>query len=396
MAGKRKNGEGSYGEKMIKGVKYKYYRFQNGKYIYAKTSKELNEKIKKTQEKDEEEIKLALNPNGKLTIGEFANNWLKSKKSTVKPKTYDGYEFNVSIINDIKFMFGNMQIRNIEKKQVQDFLNEMAEYYARNTILKTRTLLNQIFDEAVENNLITKNPVIKTKVPLEENIKKNTKEIIVLEKEDIDKFVKEADSVNGDGLHTPCGKIGEPMYGIAAKMAVFILNTGLRASEAIGLQWDCVDFENKTIKIKRADTYIKDRNEDANSRYKLHTGTPKSKSGIRTVPLTNKALEILEYCKENKRNEYVFTTKTGGRILQSNLDKTIKRMLKRANCDVQNCGAHALRHTFASQLIAAGVDVSVISKLLGHSKVSTTYDIYVHLLEKQDEKAINALNNIFK
>ena len=395
MAGKRKNGEGSYGEKIIKGTKYKYYRFSNGKYIYAKTSKELNEKIKITQEKEEEELKLTLNPNGKLTVGEFANNWLKSKRSTVKPKTYDGYEFNINIINDNRFMFGSMQIKNVEKKQIQNFLNELTEYYARNTILKTRTLLNQIFDEAVENNLIIKNPVIKTKVPLEENVKKDTREIIILEKEDINKFIKEAERINGEDDITPTGKIGTYVYGNAAKMAIFILNTGLRASEAVGLQWDCVDIENKIIKIKRADTYIKNRNENSEIKYKLNTGTPKSKSGIRTIPLTDKAVEILKYFENNKNSKYVFTTANGTQILHSNLNKTIRRILKHANCKVQSCGAHALRHTFASQLIAEGVDIQVISKLLGHSKVSTTYDIYIHLLEKQDEKAIETLNNIF-
>ena len=393
---RRKNGEGSYGEKTIKGVLYQYYRDPSGKQIYAKTPKELKEKVKAFKDLKDEEKKYLTNPDGKLTIGEFSKNWLESKKSTIKPKTFDGYEFNVNIINDKRFGFGTRQIKTITKDHIQKFIYDLADVYARNTIVKTRILLNQIFDEAVERDLIFKNPVNKTKLPLEDNIEKKTREIIILEKDDIDKFVKESECINGDGTHKSCGKIGEHMYGIAAKMAVFILNTGLRASEAIGLQWDCVDFENKTIKVKRADTYIKDRSTNSDTNYKLHTGTPKSKSGIRTVPLTNKALEILYYCKENQKNEYVFTTKTGGRVLQSNLDKTIRRMLQRAECKVQSCGAHALRHTFASQLIAEGVDIQVVSKLLGHSKVSTTYDIYVHLLEKQDEKAIETLNNIFK
>lgn len=392
---KRKNGEGSFSEKTINGIKYQYYRDSSGKQFYAKTMKELKEKIANFKNEQKENIKYTSNPDGTLTIGEYANRWLEIKKRSVKPKTYDGYEFNVGIINDKRFKFGTRQIKTVTKDHVQKFLFDLADEYARNTIVKTRILLNQILDQAVDAGLLIKNPVMKTELPIEENMTKKTREIVILEKDDIDKFVKEADCINGDGTHTPCGKIGTPMYGMAAKMAVFILNTGLRASEAIGLQWDCVDFKKKTIKVKRADTYIINRDKNGDAKHKLHTGTPKSKSGVRTIPLSDKALEILRYCEENKKSEYVFTTSTGTPILQSNLDKTIKKMLKRADCKVKSCGAHALRHTFASQLIANGVDVQVISKLLGHSKVSVTYDIYIHLLEKQDEKAIETLNNIF-
>ena len=400
MAGRRKKNEGCYGKKTIKGVTYNFYRFptQNGvegKYVYAKTMKELQEKIKKIKEQEEGDDYLINSKGMLLTVGDYAERWLIAKKQTIKPKTYDGYEFNVSIIQNKQFILGCMQIRKVKKKQIQDFFDELTEYYARNTILKTRTILNEIFDEAVEERLIERNPVSKTKVPLEENIKKKTREIVILEKDDIEKFIKEAESINGDGSHMPSGKLGTPVYGIAAKMAVFILNTGLRASEAVGLRWDCVDMQDKIIKVKRSDTYIKDRDKNSEKKYKLQTGTPKSQKGFRTIPLSNKAIEILEFCKENQKNEYVFTTKNGNRVLQSNLDKTIKRILKNGNCKINSCGAHALRHTFASQLIAEGVEIQVISKLLGHSKVSTTYDIYIHLLEKQDEKAIQALNNIF-
>ena len=393
MAGKRKNGEGSYGEKTIKGVKYKYYRDVDGKYIYSRTQKELTEKIKKKREKQKEEDILNSNPNGKLTIGEYADSWLKSKRTTIKPKTYDGYEFNISIIKSPDFMFGSMQIVKIQKKQVQDFLDEMAGKYARNTIIKTRTLLNQIFDEAVENNIILKNPVTKTKVPLEENVKKNTREIIFLEKDDIEKFKKEALAVNGDGLHKPIGKHGTPMYGVCGKMAVFILNTGLRAGEAIDLRWENVNLDKKIINVKKAATYIKNRNAESNKKYTLESGTPKSIKSIRTVPLSDEAIDIIKSC-ENNHSEFVFATRNGTRVLHSNLDKTINRILQRANCNVQHCGAHALRHTFASQLLANDVEISIVSKLLGHSKISTTYDKYIHVLKNKDVDAINTINTI--
>lgn len=393
MANKRKNGEGSYGEKIIKGVKYKYYRDVDGKYTYAKTQKELTEKLKKKKEKQNEEEILSSNSNAKLTIGEYADIWLKSKQKSIKPKTYDGYEFNVNIIKSSDFMFGSMQLKATQKKQVQDFLNAMAEKYARNTIIKTKALLNQMFDEAVESNIIIKNPVIKTKVPLEENIKKDTKEIVFLEKDDIEKFKKEAFAINGDELHKAIGKRGTPVYGVCGKMAIFILNTGLRAGEAIDLRWENVNLEKGTITVKKAATYIKNRSPKSDKKYVLKSGTPKSAKGIRTIPLSDEAINIIKLC-ENNNSEFVFATRNGTRVLHSNLDKTINRILRRADCNVQQCGAHALRHTFASQLLGNGVEVSVVSKLLGHSKISTTYDKYIHVLKNKDSEAIEILNKM--
>lgn len=392
MGHKRKNGEGTYGDKEINGKLYKYYRTASGKYIYGKTQSELTAKIKEynKQQKDDE---ILTNKSSKaLTIGEYAHQWLIGKKLYIKPKTYDGYEFTVNVICDKKFMFGDMQLRSIQKEQVQNFISELAEHYARNTIIKTRVILNQIFEDAVDKEIILRNPVRKTKVPLEENIKKQTKEIVILEESDIIKFIAEAKCINGDGRHKPCGRIGEPRYGICSEMALFILNTGLRASEAIGLKWKYVDLEKKTIYIKNATTYIKDRDVNSTKKNKLHDGTPKSKTSIRTIPLSDMAVEILKKRKENRNSEYVFTTDNGTQLLNSNLDKTINRILINGECDITEIGAHALRHTFASQLIAQGVDIQVISKLLGHSKVSTTYNIYIHLLQKQDEKAIKVLN----
>lgn len=391
--GKRKNGEGSFSVKTINGIKYQYYRDPSGKQFYAKTTKDLKEKIKAWKDIQKENDKLINNSDGTLTIGQFSNEWLKSKQTTIKPKTYDGYEFNINIINDKRFGFGTRQIKTINKDHVQNFLNSLAKSYARNTITKTRTLLNQIFEEAIEKKLITSNPVVKTKVPLEENIEKDTKEIIILQQSDINKLIIEADCINGDGLHKPCGKIGTPRYGMSSKAIIFLLQTGLRAGELIGLTWDNVDLNKKEIHIKKSITLVKDRLNETENNYMMKSGSPKTKKGIRTIPLTNKAIEILEYCEKNKISDYVFSTKNGKPFDISNLERTLNKMLLNAECDIDQCGLHALRHTFASQLLANGVDIQVVSKLLGHSKVSTTYDIYIHLLEDQDEKAIEVLNN---
>lgn len=394
--GKRKNGEGSYGEKTIKGVKYKYYRDSNGKYTYAKTMKELNQKVALKKEKEKEEETLRTNSKGLLTLSEYADYWLKSKTTSIKETTYDGYEYILDmIIKNKKYMIGDMQIKSISKTQVQNLFDELAKDVARSTIFKTKTLLNQIFDKALEDKLVIINPVYKTVVPIEERVEKDTREIVILEQEDIIKFKKEANVINGDGTHKPCGKHGTPLYGMAAKISVFILNTGLRIGEAIDLQWTDVDLDKKIINVESNGIYVRDRRENAKTKYISKSSSTKTRRK-RQIPLSDEAIDILNYCKEHSKGKYVFSTQNGTKYSRSNVDKTIKKIATRGGCEVQQCGAHALRHTFASQLFANGVDVNVVSKLLGHTKVSTTIDIYIHLLKNKNVEAINTLNELNK
>ena len=390
--GKRRNGEGSFGVKHVHGTEYQYYRDVSGKQIYARTMKELKEKINAWREDEKDKERLKHNPDGTLTIGEFAESWLELKRLSIKPKTYEGYEFAISIVNNNKYRFGRRQIKTIERDHVQRFIDELADDYSRETIQKTRMVLSQIYDEAVEKNLVNINIVKKTKVPSEENVVTKAKEIIILDKDDIDKLIKEANTINGDGTHTPCGKIGTYRYGIGSRAIIFLLQTGVRTGEMLALSWDDVDLDKKQIMIRRNLTNVKNRDKNSDKRYVNHIGTPKTKKSKRIVPLTDLAIDVLIYCKENSNSEYVFASKNGEPLNRRNLTRTLERMLNNADCRVKRCGLHALRHTFASRLIYNGVDIKVVSSLLGHDDISTTYNRYVHLIPNQDREAINMIN----
>lgn len=83
--------------------------------------------------------------------------------------------------------------------------------------------------------------------------------------------------------------------------------------------------------------------------------------------------------------------KTVKRFLPANRDTTFRQILKNAGID-KISGVHSLRHTFASMLFKKGVDPKTVSELLGHSDVSITYNIYIHIIHEQKTKAINLLN----
>lgn len=202
------------------------------------------------------------------------------------------------------------------------------------------------------------------------------------------KIYEESKRINVPGFNWG-GKIGEPTYGNNANIIVFILYTGLRISEAIGLQWNEVDIDNKKIKVTNNAT-IKGKNSS--------TKTP---SGTRIIPLNDIALEIINI--ENKLNpshninDYVFITKNGGQIAsRQNINRTLQNMVVRAGCSVNKLSPHELRHSFGSALLRKGVDIKIVSKLLGHKDITVTYNIYIHILKEQEITAINMLNDINK
>ena len=141
---KRKNGEGSWGKKKIGKYTYNYYRDINGNYTYGKTIKEVNQKL--TQKKEQEFVL-----NNKTTFGEYINNWLLQKKSTIEPTTYDCYETMIDsqIINFKDYDLANQQLSNLSRKTFQKYLDALAEKYSRATIKKIWVIIKQCFSLSI-------------------------------------------------------------------------------------------------------------------------------------------------------------------------------------------------------------------------------------------------------
>ena len=92
-------------------------------------------------------------------------------------------------------------------------------------------------------------------------------------------------------------------------------------------------------------------------------------------------------------NGYVFTTSTGKIVSARNVRRGLDRLLR--ECGIKDdYGLHSLRHTFVSLLLEKGVDIKIISELIGHEKVSTTYNIYAHLMPNQKETSVQLLDDL--
>ena len=175
---------------------------------------------------------------------------------------------------------------------------------------------------------------------------------------------------------------------------LLILNTGLRMGEALSLKWDDIDFAKKTITVTKNNVLIRNRDTDGNKigGYKLQTqDSAKTSCGNRIIPMNRSAEEALLELKKNNTTPFVIINSQNNQVLPSNFERTFHTVLTNAGIN-KTYGIHALRHTFASMLFAKGVDVKIVSKLLGHSTVKITYYIYVHLFEKDIIHVTNVLD----
>lgn len=169
----------------------------------------------------------------------------------------------------------------------------------------------------------------------------------------------------------------------------FILQTGLRTGELVGLKWDDIDFDKKTLTISRSMEF----------RYKVgewRVGPPKSKSGYRTIPLTDEAIRILKAQKEKNRNikvipmewaETVFLCRKGEPVKNSTYDTALFKLCDKVG--IKRFSMHVLRHTFATRCIEAGMMPKTLQKILGHSNIGITMNLYVHITEEEKLKEIN-------
>jgi integrase len=257
-------------------------------------------------------------------------------------KNYDKY---------IKELFGYKSLDKIKPADISLWQNSLQKdsKLSKSYILKIRGLLSTMFEDAIENDVIKINPVKKAK-RLKQTVETKVKriELTPFKSEEINKILSVGTNQDKNLIAT-------------------LFMTGLRIGECIGLSWDNIDFENRTITIQK---------QIVNGEIKNILKTSKSK---RIIPIIE---SLLPFLKDQKKltgqfNSFIFLTKrsnkhyhSAGRIREQIWIKA----LKEANVEYRNL--HQTRGTFISTLISNGEDITYVSKIAGHENVKVTLERY--------------------
>ena len=394
---RREKGTGSWDTVVKKGITYQRFRRKYDGMTYRKefvgrTKADVKRKI---QEFESKTMHITNRDYLKMPLGECIDIVIESLESTFKTNNYATLQAtNRCYIKTNKI--ADVQMGSIDTLIIQNYYTELSKKYSESTVKKTRTLFNTVFDYLVSIKIMTSNPAKGIKMPHSTNYAVKKKEHSFLSLEQAERF-KETALMKADEA-TPGIKTGDYIYGRNARFCLIILYTGMRIGEAYALTWNDVDFERNTINIDKSMERIK-----INEKYQWVTDTPKKHASIRVIPIAKTTKEQLLYLKSinpgksAKGTDNIFVTENNIPPSQSTLTRTLKAILTRAEINPNGFGLHDLRHSFGSMLLQKGweenkpVDIKVISEILGHDDVSTTYNIYLHVMNKHKSEVINLL-----
>ncbi len=315
----------------------------------------------------------------RMTVENYMFQWLALyKKPNLKPKSYK--RLTQTFENQIKPYIGRLQIQSVKSDDIQNMINRIMSEHSYSTMKKAYDFVNECFKQGILKRELLHNPCDGVKIP--KRPKKSVDEaVFCYNPEQVREIVSIATSKNSRGRYNF-------RYG---NVILLLLYTGIREGEALYLKWKNVDFENRQI-------YVCGNVVDVDGEL-IEQDTPKTNSGNRYVPLTDGAVQALMNLKDIiKDNDRVIATSAHKPVNPSNIHRTMDNILKR--CESEGVGTvknrvHALRHTFATSLIKSGVDIKAVSEVLGHSDVTTTLNIYHHIMQEQKRQSIMILDNYF-
>ena len=310
---------------------------------------------------------------GTMTFKELADIWLNDYHGTETPRWL--YSQDLTIKKHLLPTLGGIMVKDIRQIHLQTIITSLSQQgYATETMKKIKHTAERIMKVAVGSDIILRNPFSEIRIPRK------------------DPDVRRALTDQEIGLITDTWR-GHNL-GI---MAMIMLYAGLRKGEATALEWEDISFDERLIHITKATCSLK------------NTATikkPKTKAGTRAVPIPRVLLEAL--IEKRKPSGYVCTSAGGGFLTDSSFKRQWASYLHYLNiCAggqngagpyihridvIDNITAHMLRHTYATMLFDANVDIKSAQRFLGHEDVQVTLAIYTHLTKYKEDQAIKALN----
>lgn len=338
------------------------------------------------------------NKRAKMTLNEYFDYWFgtyaRSGRKATTCTNYKSY-YNTYIRETI----GKKAIVKITKLDCQRIINEMVENGKKHsTMLNLKCCLNKVFESAIDEDILMKNPIKNLQVPNTERKKRTAIEYSQIEI--FMNYVRNSEK-----------------YSKQYSEFVVLFNTGMRIGELAALTWDCIDFENNTIRIDK--TVNRYRKKDFG--FTVAIASPKSKTSTRVIPMSNDVRKILLKHKllniqpvepvpvvddygniKRKISNLVFVNSQRRVWIEPNFLALINRIIKNYNKEadrehkerIENFCPHMARHTYTTLAYSAGADVKAVSEILGHASTSVTIDTYAHLTEEKKRKQEEVIKTI--
>lgn len=338
------------------------------KIVYGKTEKEVREKAKETERRIKQGI-----ITDETTVSDYIEYYCDLLQDT---KTAGQYQLIKARLQVVSHYIGNKSLYDIRKNDVQIALNKIAQsnpYTGKPSSIKTMTDYRReafnLFENAVDNDYIEKNPAKNLSIP---KIAEKPKERRALTEEERDRIVN---------------------FKHRAQLPLMImLFSGLRKGELTALKWSDIDLDRKTISVTKSYDF------------KQHTVKSPKNGKSRLVFIPDILVDFL--IKQPNKDGFVVASAHNKMMTLSAWDRLLESYLCDVNasvCDVSKFSPyrkmliepftyHCLRHTYCTMLYEAGVDVLTAQQQMGHSSPEITLRIYTHLGEKQKQLNVEKLN----
>ena len=356
------------------------------KSIYGKNQKEVRQKLSKvTTEIDEG---LYLEP-AKMTLSDWMDLWYKEYTFDKKYSTLKGYKAQIN--KHIRPGIGKYNLSQLNPMILQRFFNHLSEPNEKGKVLSPKSIknvyiiLSGILEQAVENEMISKNPCKKVKLP-----KVYNKQITPLTDKQVKDFLEIIST--------------DEIYGTILRVIVF---TGLRLGEAMGLTWDCVDFEKGALNINKQ-LQRRPQKDGGSTLTSVKSGKPRI---LKPAPFVMQLLKIryTEQIMQKQRSEdlwlawsneeehkkaLVFTNLQGGYLIP----KRVYLHFKSAAVAIgaPDARVHDLRHTYAVLSLQNGDDIKTVQENLGHASAAFTLDVYGHVSDRMKKESPNRMEEYIR
>ena len=327
----------------------------NGKIIRKSATGRTQGEVKEKLKEFEDAYKGIDIRSSNYTLKEWSEFWLETyKKPQLEETSYLGYVRLVK--NHITPNLGHFNLLEIDTLDIQLAYNGMFKNkneYSTTTLKSIHNKVKMCLDQAVQSKKIKENPAIGVTLPKV----RAAKQVQALSVEDQRKLVARCEKEE------------------YANIFIFLLATGMRIGEVLGLTWENVDLENKELNIIKTMVEI-----SGNPKFKDY---PKTDSGVRKIYLNDKAYDILKQRESLNDKEYnihnlVFYSSTFNFRTTANLRRYFDRLQEEAK--INRVNVHALRHTYATRMIEKECNIKFLSVSLGHKNITTTLQIYSDVL----------------